>query len=70
MLSVPVRGLPVKFSRTSNVIASGPLPLSGDVNMIQPSLLTAFHAHPFPVDKATLPVPPELPKKLLVRDSE
>ena len=58
MLRLPVRPAP-PLAATVNVTVPGPLPLPGDVNVIQPAWLAAVHAQPAEVEIAiAAPSPP------------
>lgn len=52
------RGLAVKFSLTSNVTVSGPVPLAGEVRLIQSALFETDQLHALPVARLTEPDPP------------
>jgi len=70
MVSVPDRALDVKFSRTSNVTVSLPVPSVLEVSVIQLVLLAAIQLHPAAVVRFTLPAPPDIEKKPLVDERE
>jgi hypothetical protein len=57
MTRVAERGLAVKFPRTSNVTVAGPVPVRGEVRVIQSALFETAQLQAFPVVRLTEPDP-------------
>ena len=58
MVSVPLRGMSLMFSLTSNVIVALPVALLSELMTIQASLLTAVQLQAAPVVTDVEPAPP------------
>ena len=68
-VSVPVRGISLIFSLTSNVVVALPAALLAEVIMIQPSLLVAVQLQAAPAVTVTDPSPPAAVIGCMVEES-